>query len=245
MSEVSEHGELRVEDARGAPLMVMHHRHATGQRVMVDSGDVDGNPVAGADARPRFAERLECAHPTGDVPGLDHDIVVDREKAAGEGAGHDGAGTPRREDTIDPKPRPTAIRRGERGLDESIERSAQLVETDTERGGHLDEIGGLEKRARDTIGDVELHDLQVIVVDEIDLRERDHAVRDPEQLEDAEVLLALGLPSLGRGDDEEAAVDRADAREHVLDEPHVTGDVDERDARARTAAGPTRTRGRW
>ena len=40
----------------------------------------------------------------------------------------------------------------------------------------------------------------------------------------------LRLPTLGGRDDEEARVDRADAREHVLDEAHVTGHVDEGDA---------------
>ena len=46
----------------------------------------------------------------------------------------------------------------------------------------------------------------------------------------------LRLPAFGRGDDEQARVDRADSREHVLDEADVAGHVDERDVRRRTAA---------
>ncbi len=68
----------------------------------VDSCDVDGNTVARADTSPRLTERLERADPTGGMPGLDHDVVVDGESAAGEGARDDSAGTPRGEDTIDP-----------------------------------------------------------------------------------------------------------------------------------------------
>ncbi len=82
------------------------------------------------------------------------------------------------------------------------------------------------------VADVEAGERGVIRVDEIDLREGDHPVRDPEQLEDAQMLLALRLPSFGRGDDEQAGVYRTDAREHVLDEAHVARDVDERDTRA-------------
>ena len=57
--------------------------------------------------------------------------------------------------------------------------------------------------------------------------------RDADQLEDAQVLLALRLPALGGGDDEQAGVDAADAGEHVAQEPDVAGDVDEADRLAR------------
>jgi hypothetical protein len=50
---------------------------------------------------------------------------------------------------------------------------------------------------------------------------------DADELEDPEVLLGLRLPSLDRVHDEEAGIDGADAGEHVLEEPDVTGDVDE------------------
>ena len=56
---------------------------------------------------------------------------------------------------------------------------------------------------------------------------------DAEQLEDAQVLLALRLPALGRGDDEQAGVDAADTGEHVAQEPHVARHVDEADRRRR------------
>ena len=52
-----------------------------------------------------------------------------------------------------------------------------------------------------------------------------------EQVEDPHVFLGLGHPALVRGDHEHGDVDRADAREHVLDEAHVPGHVDEADAR--------------
>ena len=47
------------------------------------------------------------------------------------------------------------------------------------------------------------------------------------------MLLGLRHPALVRGDDEQRDVDRAHAGEHVLDEAHVAGHVDEADLRAR------------
>ena len=63
--------------------------------------------------------------------------------------------------------------------------------------------------------------LPQVVVDGIDLGQRDQPVLDPEQLEDAQVLLALGLPPLGGRDHEEAGVDGPDAGQHVAEETNV------------------------
>ncbi len=78
----------------------------------------------------------------------------------------------------------------------------------------------------------------MVGVDEVGLGQRDHPVRDAEQLEDAQMLLALRLPSFRRRDDEEARIDRTDSREHVLDEADVAGHVHERDVRAGRQRGP-------
>ena len=59
----------------------------------------------------------------------------------------------------------------------------------------------------------------------------DKAVAD--DVEDPEVVLGLGLPSLHRRDDEEAGVDCPDAGHHVLQEADVPGDVDDADLDAR------------
>ena len=76
-----------------------------------------------------------------------------------------------------------------------------------------------------------------LVVDEVGLGQRDDAVADAEQLEDAQVLLALGLPALGGGDDEQAGVDAAHAGQHVAEEADVAGHVDEADRLARREHG--------
>ncbi len=60
---------------------------------------------------------------------------------------------------------------------------------------------------------------------------------DSEQLEDAQVFLALGHPPFAGRHDQERNLDRADAREHVLDEAHVPGHIDEPDFDSRRQRG--------
>ena len=84
--------------------------------------------------------------------------------------------------------------------------------------------------AGQVVGDLERDQLDELqVVEQVDLREGDDAMGDPDELEDAQVLLALRLPALGGGDDEQAGVDAADAGEHVAEEADVARHVDEAD----------------
>ena len=188
---------------------------------------------------------VEAADPGDGAAGLDRHLVVDGERTAGQRAGHDRARAPDGERAVDPQPRPPAIGGGRDGGDEAVEGGAQVVDAASVDGVDGDDLGALEERAGDVVAHVELGQLPPLVVDEADLGERDQPVADAEQREDAQVLLGLRLPPLGGGDDEQARVDRPDAGEHVLDEPHVPGHVDERRPRRPTAACTRRSRGRW
>ncbi len=77
------------------------------------------------------------------------------------------------------------------------------------------------------IGHVHRGEFGEVGVDEIRLGEHDDAGRDAEQLEDPQMLLRLGLPSLGGGHDEHASGHAPDTGQHVAEELHVTGHVDE------------------
>ena len=75
-------------------------------------------------------------------------------------------------------------------------------------------------------------ELERLLVDGVGLRDRDDAVLDPEQAEDREVLVRLRPSALAGVDHEEEEVDAARARDHGADEALVSGDVDDREARA-------------
>ena len=114
---------------------------------------------------------------------------------------------------------------------------AEVVEAGARDAADRHDRRGLEERAGDVVGHVQRGQLEPLGVDEVGLRQGDDAVADAEQLEDAQVLLALRLPTLGGGDDEQAGVDRAHPGQHVAEETNVAGHVDEADRLARREHG--------
>ena len=86
-------------------------------------------------------------------------------------------------------------------------------------------------------GDVDSGQVEQVGRHRVGFRDRDDPVAHTQQVEDAEVLLALGHPPVAAGDDEQRDVDRAHAGEHVLHEPLMTGDVDEPDLDTRRQGG--------
>ena len=67
-----------------------------------------------------------------------------------------------------------------------------------------------------------------LLVDGVDLRDRDDAGLDSEQAHDREVLERLRSRALGRVDDEQEQVDPRRPGDHVADEALVTGNVHDR-----------------
>lgn len=98
-------------------------------------------------------------------------------------------------------------------------------------GGAHGHDGGLrQERAREVVAHVHLLQLTPLVVDQVGLGERDEAVLQTHQLEDAEVLFALRFPALGGRHHEHARIDATDPRQHVAEEANVPWHVDEADA---------------
>ena len=95
-----------------------------------------------------------------------------------------------------------------------------------------------EHGARDPLAHLVGRERDAVRVDQVGLRERDHAAGDPEHVEDLQVLLRLRLPALVGRDDEQHEPDGPDAGEHVADEPLVPGHVDEPDLAAARQRGP-------
>jgi hypothetical protein len=131
-----------------------------------------------------------------------HEFIVDPQHAAGECAGHDGSGTFGCEHPVDPESRLFEIGRGRRDLEQPVERFSQRGDTHTVDRINRHDLGVGEERALGAFCDFHLGEFDEIVIGLADLREGDHAVRDPEQAQDAEVLLGLGLPAFRGGNDE-------------------------------------------
>ena len=176
---------------------------------------------------------LQAPHPgprgatEGPRPHLD--LVVDGEGATGQRSGDDGARAPGGERPVDPEPRPPEIGSLGRGGDHPVEGEPQLAQPAAVEPVDRHDLGLRQERAGHPVGHLQRHQIGLVRIGQAGLGEGDHAGGHAEPIEDPQVLLALRLPPLGRGDDEQAAAHRPHPRQHVLEEADVAGHVDERD----------------
>ena len=90
----------------------------------------------------------------------------------------------------------------------------------------------LEDRPRQELPEVEHRQLAHLRVHHVDLVEHHDPAREPQQLEDLQVLARLGHHAVIGGDDEEHDVHARGAGHHVAHEALVSRDVDEPDPSA-------------
>src|SRR5205814_6142033 len=105
----------------------------------------------------------------------------------------------------------------------------QLVEAAALDGRDRDDGRSRERRALEGRGHLRGDHLEPFRIDQVDLRERDHAAAYLEQVDDLEVLAGLGPHALVGGHDQDHGVDAVHAGEHVADEPRVTGNIHDPD----------------
>ena len=173
-----------------------------------------------------------AADPRPGAGGQELDLVADGQAVARERPRHHGPRALDREHAVDEEPGAAGARarrrrrasRRARPTSASIP-SPVLAETGT--------IGRRRQRgAGEPLAHVGLGERERLVVDEVALREGDHAPGDAEHVEDLQVLLGLRLPALVGRDHEQDEPHRPDAGEHVPDEAFVAGHVDEPDLAA-------------
>ena len=241
--EAGEHVQRGVDHRRGVPAVGHDDGVAPPQLRVIDAAEVEGDPVPGPDRVDRSAQRLDrpdaCRRsragstptrsPVAIAPSVSVPVTtVPLPLAANTRSIHSRA-RPR-------SGRPAWCGRAPPARPQLGQARPAARATGT--------IGAPSRNVpADALGDLQRGELDELVVDQVDLRQRDDAVAHAEQLEDAQVLLALRLPPLGGGDDEQAGVDAADAGQHVAQEPDVAGHVDEAD-RLAVDARCGRSRGR-
>ena len=121
---------------------------------------------------------------------------------------------------------------------ERVQRRPQAVEPETRDGVGVDDFGMSEKGSFEMATDFDPSCFADYGFDHRTLGEGDDPVRISQPLEHSQVLLGLRHPTVVGGNDEKASVDRADAREHVLDVPGVSRYIDEDQRSARRKRCP-------
>ena len=130
---------------------------------------------------------------------------------------------------------PSVAATGDARADVSTSAVRKLVEAGAGPRRHRQDRRALEKRSRDELAHFQSHELQRLVVHEIRLGEDDDALLDVQQPADVEVLARLRHDRFVGRDDQQHAVEPADAGEHRLHESLVARHVDERDGHVRPA----------
>ena len=103
----------------------------------------------------------------------------------------------------------------------------EIFETFSRDRGNLDPLRALKEGALEGLSHILLNQLQELLLNGIDLGDDDHAVAEPENLHDGQVLASLRHDAIVGGDHEEHQVDSRGAGDHVLDQPFVPGDIDD------------------
>ncbi len=219
--------QLDVEDVRAGELAGMREQIAAREVVDGDAAEVEGRAMAGRRALDRRAVHLDAAHACRHARRDDRELVAGGDLAAEHGAGDDRAEALDREHAVDRQPEHAGLRAGWQLVDRAGQRAAQVVEPGAGARGHRHHRRVGQERAGDGGADLAGDHLDPLGVDEIALRQHDQAAPHAEQVADVEVLARLRHHALVGGDHEHDEVEPGRARDHRLDEPLVSGDVDD------------------
>jgi hypothetical protein len=105
--------------------------------------------------------------------------------------------------------------------------AAQIVQSRAGEGADRHDGRAFQERALHHLFHFEPDQSENVGIHQIGLGQRDDAARDAQQAADIEMLARLRLDGFVGSDHEQHQVDAAHARQHVLDEALVAGDVDE------------------
>ena len=200
---------------------------AAPQLLPLDAGERDGDALSRLGALDRPVVHLHAPHAHGAAARLETQLVALADRPRPERPGRDRPDPAEREGAVDMEPgRPAGVVLCRPGCD-LRQRGAQLVEAGAGAGARCD-----DGSAGDELLRLGARELERLLVDGVGLRQRDHAVLDPEQAQDRQVLVRLRPRSLPGVDHEQEEVDAARARDHRADEALVPGHVDDREARA-------------
>ena len=222
----------RVEHVGGLEESRQREHVAALDRRALDALEVHGRALAGNGRRDGLPVGLDAAHLGLEPVGVHLDPLVQGELAGGHRAGHHRAEPPDREDAVDRQaeggigpPRGDGPREGRERLAQPRQPLARLGRDGKDRRA-------VEERPAQEAPDVLLDQLPPLGLGQIRLGQHDEPALDAEQLADREMLPSLRHHPLVRRDDQHDEVDPADARQHVLHEPLVPGDVDDAERQA-------------
>ena len=142
------------------------------------------------------------------------------------------------EHAIDRKMRQLAIVAFRRRGDSHIECPHQILDASPCQRAYSDDWAPAQPCAGKDRTDVVLDQSQPFVIHRVRFRQRDHSVLNAQQFDDVQVLARLRHHSFIRGDHQQDDIDTRSTREHVFNEPLMTGNIDQADLDTRRKRQP-------
>jgi hypothetical protein len=195
----------------------------------IETSQRDGGTTSSARRIRGLSVLFDAPDPRELAPWKHPDIRFGRQLAAPDSSSDNGASSLYGERAIDRHPEQIVGRAWLRPFEALAEDGAELIEARlrTARAAHdwrLRHSGLLEQRKN-----VGIHELQPVAVYEIAFCECDDDFRNPEQLEDQQVLASLGHHSFVGGHHQKTEIDSARANQHAADEVLMARDIDHTD----------------
>ena len=227
-----------VERRRRPPRARRGQDVAAFEPIAVGPDEVRGHARDRAGAVLLFLVGLEAADPGALAGRIQLDLLAGLQAVAGERSGRDRPRPLDREDPIHEQPRRARPRATGAS---AIVRSSAAIRSGTPSPVCDDTatIGEASSAVPATCSRTSSCAMdERLLVDQVAFREGDHPTRHPEDVEDLQVLLRLGLPSLVGRDHEQDEANRPDPGEHVAYEAFVSRHVDEPDLPAAREGAP-------
>ena len=185
MVECLEHHEFGIEAVGDEPAVLGDHGMSACDLGVVDTREIEGDPMARADAVDGSAECLDGTDPGAATGRGQDDVITDRQASMREGSGDDGAAALGGEDSVDEESWTLSIDRRRCSADEFSQGGEEFVAALTCRTGDADDGCPRPSTARETLFDLESRQLAFFVGAEIDLGESDDGPFDAQHMENA------------------------------------------------------------
>ena len=175
---------------------------------------------------------LQTTYPDDATPGHDLHLVADAHRPVDERAGHDRAEAAHCEHAVDRKARPARVRPRRGFFEQRVEGVDKIREALAARCRDLDDRCALQRGALKLRDDLGRDQLEPLLVDQVDLGQRDQAAPHVEQVKDLEVLPRLRHHTFIGRHHEHHGVEAVGPGQHVAHEARVTGHIDDADLAA-------------
>ena len=203
------------------------HPAAPGDVVAVQPAEVHAHAAPRLHHLGLVVVHLHAAHRGARAAGHDDQAVAGLDLARPQRAGDHRADALEREHAVHGQARRACVAARLRAVRGTLERGQQVLQAAAVPCAHGHQLAAGERRALEEPGHVLLGQLEQLLVHQVGLGQRHHAVAHAQQLDDGQVLAGLRHHAVVGGDDQQEEVHPGGAGDHGAHEALVARHVDD------------------